>query len=84
MIATLKRAAWPVGVGLAGIAAYVLLQVTKPEPAPSVQPPRPISVEVVPAVRTTTRPTVVAFGEVRPGIRTQLAVSYTHLRAHET
>lgn len=72
MIATLKRAAWPVGVGLAGIAAYVLLQVTKPEPAPSVQPPRPISVEVVPAVRTTTRPTVVAFGEVRPGIRTQL------------
>ena len=72
MIATLKRAAWPVGVGLAGIAAYVLLQVTKPEPAPSVQPPRPISVEVAPAVRTTTRPTVVAFGEVRPGIRTQL------------
>ena len=72
MIATLRRAAWPVGVGLAGIAAYVLLQVTKPEPAPSVQPPRPISVEVVPAVRTTTRPTVVAFGEVRPGIRTQL------------
>lgn len=72
MIATLRRAAWPVGVGLAGIAAYVLLQVTKPQPAPSVQPPRPISVEVVPAVRTTTRPTVVAFGEVRPGIRTQL------------
>ena len=72
MIATLRRAAWPVGVGLAGIAAYVLLQVTKPQPAPSVQPPRPVSVEIVPAVRTTTRPTVVAFGEVRPGIRTQL------------
>ena len=72
MIATLRRAAWPVGVGLAGIAVYVLLQVTKPQPAPSVQPPRPISVEVFPAVRTTTRPTVVAFGEVRPGVRTQL------------
>ncbi|MBM27944.1 MAG: efflux transporter periplasmic adaptor subunit [Halieaceae bacterium] len=72
MIARLKRAAWPVGVGVAGIAVYALLQVTKPQPAPSVQPPRPISVEVVPAVRTTTRPTVVAFGEVRPGVRTQL------------
>ena len=72
MIARLKRAAWPVGVGVAGIAVYALLLVTKPQPAPSVQPPRPISVEVVPAVRTTTRPTVVAFGEVRPGVRTQL------------
>jgi len=72
MIARLKRAAWPVGVGVAGIAIYGLLQVSKPQPAPSVQPPRPISVEVVPAVRTTTRPTVVAFGEVRPGVRTQL------------
>jgi RND family efflux transporter MFP subunit len=72
MIARLKRAAWPVGVGVAGIAIYGLLQVSKPQPAPSVQPPRPISVEVVPAVRTTTRPAVVAFGEVRPGVRTQL------------
>jgi RND family efflux transporter MFP subunit len=60
MIARLKRAAWPVGVGVAGIAIYGLLQVSKPQPAPSVQPPRPISVEVVPAVRTTTRPAVVA------------------------
>jgi len=72
MIAQLRRAAWPIGVGVAGIAVYVVLQVTKPQPTPSLQAPRPISVEVVPAIRTTTRPTVVAYGEVRPGVRTQL------------
>ena len=72
MIAQLRRAAWPIGVGLAGIAVYVVLQVAKPQPTPSLQAPRPISVEVVPAIRTTTRPTVVAYGEVRPGVRTQL------------
>ena len=32
----------------------------------------PSSVDVVPAIRATTRPTVVAYGEVRPGVRTQL------------
>ncbi len=72
MIAQLRRGAWPIGVGLAGIAVYVVLQVTKPQPAPSMQAPRPISVKVIPAIRTTTRPTVVAYGEVRPGVRTQL------------
>ena len=72
MIAQLRRAAWPIGVGVAGIDVYVVLQVTKPQPTPSLQAPRPISVEVVPAIRTTTRPTVVAYGEVRPGVRTQL------------
>ena len=72
MIAQLRRGAWPIGVGLAGIAVYVVLQATKPQPAPSMQAPRPISVEVIPAIRTTTRPTVVAYGEVRPGVRTQL------------
>ena len=30
MIAKLRQAAMPIGVGLAGLAAYVLLQVTKP------------------------------------------------------
>ena len=72
MIAQLRRGAWPIGVGLAGIAVYVVLQATKPQPAPSMQAPRPISVEVIPAIRTTTRPTVVAYGEVRPSVRTQL------------
>ena len=72
MIARLRRAAWPAGVGMAGIAIYALLQVTKPQPAPSIQAPRPISVEVTPAIRATTRPSVVAYGEVRPAVRTQL------------
>ena len=72
MIAQLRRAAWPTGVGMAGIAIYALLHVTKPQPAPSIQAPRPISVEVTPAIRATTRPTVVAYGEVRPAVRTQL------------
>ena len=72
MIARLRQAAWPIGVGMAGIAIYALLQVTKPQPDPSIEPPRPIRVEVVPAIRATTRPTVVAYGEVRPGVRTQL------------
>ena len=72
MIAQLRRAAWPTGVGMAGIAIYALLHVTKPQPAPSIQAPRPISVEVTPAIRATTRPTVVAYGDVRPAVRTQL------------
>ena len=72
MISQLRRAAWPIGVGLAGIAVYSVLQATKPQPAPSLQAPRPISVEVVPATRMTTRPLVLAYGEVRPGVRTEL------------
>lgn len=67
-----RRAAWPVGVALAGVALFALLQVTKPKPAPSIEPPRPTSVEVVPSIRATSRPTVVAYGEVRPGVRTEL------------
>ncbi len=72
MFTQLRRAAWPVGIGLAGIAVFVLLQVTKPRPAPKVDVSRPISVEVLPAIRATSRPTVVAYGEVRPAVRTQL------------
>ena len=72
MLTQLRRAVWPIGIGLAGIAIFVLLQVTKPRPAPKVDVPRPISVEVVPAIRATSRPTVVAYGEVRPDVRTQL------------
>ena len=72
MIATLRRAAWPVGIGFAGIAIFALLQVTKPRPVPNIEPPRPVSVEVAPAIRAASRPTVVAYGEVRPGVRTQL------------
>ena len=72
MIATLRRAAWPVGIGFAGIAIFALLQVTKPRPVPNIEPPRPISVEVAPAIRAASRPIVVAYGEVRPGVRTQL------------
>lgn len=72
MIARLRQAALPMGVGLAGIAAYALLQVTKPQPAPSMQAPRPVSVEVTSAIRATTRPSVATYGEVRPAIRTQL------------
>ena len=67
-----RRAAWPIGVALAGVAVFALLQVTKPKPAPSIEPPRPTSVEVVPSIRATSRPTVVAYGEVRPGVRTEL------------
>lgn len=72
MFARLKAAAWPIAAGVAGIAVFVVLQVTKPRPAPNVEPPRAVSVEVVPAIRATSRPVVVAYGEVRPGIRTQL------------
>ena len=72
MIAQLRRAAWPIGAGLAGIAIYALLQMTKPQPAPSIEAPRPVSVEVVPAIRAASRPTVVVYGEVRPAVRTQL------------
>ena len=72
MIELLRRIAWPAGAGLVGIAVYALLQVTKPIPAPSIEPPRAARVVVVPAIRTTARPTVVAYGEVRPSVRTQL------------
>lgn len=72
MLTQLRRAAWPVGVGLAGIGVFAVLQVTKPRPDPKVDVPRPISVEVLPALRATSRPTVVAYGEVRPDVRTQL------------
>ncbi len=72
MIARLRQALLPIGVGLAGIAAYALLQVTKPQPAPNMQAPRPVSVEVTSAIRATTRPSVATYGEVRPAIRTQL------------
>ena len=72
MIAKLRQATMPIGVGLAGIAMYALLQVTKPQPAPSIEVPRPVSVEVVPAIRAASRPTVVVYGEVRPAVRTQL------------
>ncbi|RZO73931.1 MAG: efflux RND transporter periplasmic adaptor subunit, partial [Halieaceae bacterium] len=72
MIAKLRQATMPIGVGLAGIAMYALLQVTKPQPAPSIEAPRPVSVEVVPAIRAASRPTVVVYGEVRPAVRTQL------------
>jgi len=72
MIATLRRVAWPVGIGFAGIAIFALLQVTKPRPVPNIEPPRPVSVEVAPAIRAASRPIVVAYGEVRPGVRTQL------------
>jgi multidrug efflux pump subunit AcrA (membrane-fusion protein) len=72
MIELLRRIAWPAGVGLAGIAVYAVLHATKPSPAPSIEPPQAARVVVVPAIRTTTRPTVVAYGEVRPSVRTQL------------
>ena len=72
MIAKLRQAAMPIGVGLAGLAAYALLQVTKPQPTPNIEAPRPVSVVVVPAIRAASRPTVVVYGEVRPAVRTQL------------
>ena len=72
MVSELKRAAFPVVIGLVGVAIYILLQVTAPQPAPKLDAPRPIRVKVEPAIRTLTRPTVVAFGEVRPAVRTEL------------
>ena len=72
MVSELKRAALPVVIGLVGLAAYTLLQITAPQPAPRLEAPRPISVKVEPAIRTLTRPTIVAFGEVRPAVRTEL------------
>ncbi len=72
MVSELKRAALPVVIGLVGVAAYTLLQITAPQPAPRLEAPRPISVKVEPAIRTLTRPTIVAFGEVRPAVRTEL------------
>ena len=72
MVSELKRAALPAVIGLIGVAAYALLQITAPQPAPKLEAPRPISVKVEPAIRTLTRPTVVAFGEVRPAVRTEL------------
>ena len=72
MASELKRAALPAVIGLMGVAAYALLQITAPQPAPELEAPRPISVKVEPAIRTVTRPTVVAFGEVRPAVSTEL------------
>ena len=72
MIELLRRVAWPAGVGLVGIAVYAVLQVTKPSPTPSIEPPSAARVVVAPAIRTTARPTVLAYGEVRPSVRTQL------------
>ena len=72
MASELKRAALPAVIGLMGVAAYALLQITAPQPAPELEAPRPISVKVEPAIRTLTRPTVVAFGEVRPAVTTEL------------
>ena len=72
MVSELKQAALPVVIGLVGVAAYTLLQITAPQPAPRLEAPRPISVKVEPAIRTLTRPTIVAFGEVRPAVRTEL------------
>ena len=72
MVSELKRAALPAVIGLVGVAAYTLLQITAPQPNPRLDAPRPISVKVEPATRTLTRPTVVAFGEVRPAVRTEL------------
>ena len=72
MVRELQRAALPAVIGLMGVAAYTLLQITAPQPAPKLEAPRPISVKVEPAIRTLTRPTVVAFGEVRPAVRTEL------------
>ena len=72
MIGELKRATLPAVIGLMGLAVYALLQITAPQPAPKLDAPRPISVKVEPAIRTLTRPTVVAFGEVRPAVRTEL------------
>ena len=72
MVSELKQAALPVVIGLVGLAAYTLLQITAPQPAPRLEAPRPISVKVEPAIRTLTRPTIVAFGEVRPAVRTEL------------
>jgi RND family efflux transporter MFP subunit len=72
MVSELKRAALPIVIGLVGVAAYTLLQITAPQPAPRLEAPRPISVKVEPAIRTLTRPTIVAFGEVRPAVRTEL------------
>ena len=67
-----RRAAWPIGVAIAGVGIFALLQVTKPKPAPNIEPPRPTSAQVVPSIRATSRPTVVAYGEVRPAVRTEL------------
>ena len=72
MVSELKRAALPAVIGLVGVSVYALLQATAPQPAPKLEAPRPISVKVEPAIRTLTRPTVVAFGEVRPAVRTEL------------
>ena len=72
MIAKLRQAAMPIGVGLAALVIYGLLQVTKPQPSPNIEAPRPVSVNVAPAIRAASRPTVVVYGEVRPAVRTQL------------
>ena len=72
MIAKLRQAVMPIGVGLAGLVIYGLLQVTKPQPTPNIEAPRPVSVNVAPAIRAASRPTVVVYGEVRPAVRTQL------------
>ena len=72
MVSELKRAALPAVIGLIGVAVYTLLQVTAPQPAPQLEAPRPIRVKVEPAIRTLTRPNVVAFGEVRAAVRTEL------------
>ncbi len=72
MLTQVRRAFLPIGIGLIGIAVFYLLQYFKPRPAPSDGVPRPTTVRIASAIETEARPSVIGFGEVRPGVRTQM------------
>jgi RND family efflux transporter MFP subunit len=59
------KIAAPLAIVFAGVGAFVLLDIAKPEPEKKTEPPRPLSVYVEPAEKSTVALTVSTGGEVR-------------------
>lgn len=59
------KIAAPLAIVFAGVGAFVLLDLAKPEPEKKTEPPRPLSVYVEPAEKSTVALTVSTGGEVR-------------------
>ncbi len=72
MLTRLKRASVPFAILAGGIAIYVLLQATKPQPDSSVEIPRPTRVYTQAAIIASTQLSVDVQGEVRARIDTDI------------
>ncbi|MFN3235714.1 MAG: hypothetical protein ACE37D_01515, partial [Pseudomonadales bacterium] len=59
------KIAAPLAIVFAGVGAFILLDLAKPEPEKKTEPPRPLSVYVEPAEKSTVALTVSTGGEVR-------------------